>query len=62
MSNDQTAIGLRIGALQPGQRVEDAVYRVAAKDLRTTSNGSLYIHAVIADSSVEMAMVIANCL
>lgn len=54
MSTNQTAIGPRIGTLQAGQRVEEAVYRVASKDLRTTSNGSLYIHAVIADGTGEM--------
>ena len=44
----------RIADLQAGQRVEDEVYRVAQKDLRTTSNGSLYIHAVLADASGEL--------
>ncbi len=43
-----------IADLQAGQRVEDEVYRVAQKDLRTTTNGSLYIHAVIADATGQM--------
>lgn len=40
--------------LEPGQRVDDEVYRVAQRDLRTTTSGSLYIHVVIADSTGEM--------
>lgn len=43
-----------IAGLQAGQRVDDVVFRVAQKDLRTTSNGGLYIHAVIADATGEM--------
>lgn len=45
---------LRIANLQAGQRVEDEIYRVAQKDLRTTSNGSLYIQAVLADSTGQI--------
>jgi len=43
-----------IAELQPGQRLEDEVYLVTQKDLRTTSNGSLYIHAVLADRSGQV--------
>jgi len=43
-----------VAELQAGERVDDQVYRVAQKDLRTTTNGSLYIHAVIADASGQM--------
>ncbi len=43
-----------IADLQPGQRLEDEVYLVLQKDLRTTSNGSLYIHAVLADRTGQM--------
>jgi 3'-5' exoribonuclease len=50
----QTKPRASVASLQAGQRIEDEVYRVAQKDLRTTSNGSLYIHAVIADGSGEM--------
>jgi len=35
--------------MEPGERVEDDVFMIAQKDLRTTSNGSLYIHLVLAD-------------
>jgi 3'-5' exoribonuclease len=45
---------MAIADLQPGDRVEDEVYRVAQKDLRTTSSGSLYIHAVVADRTGQM--------
>lgn len=40
--------------LQAGDRVEDQVFRIAQKDLRTTTNGSLYIHAVLADHTGQM--------
>lgn len=43
-----------IADLQPGDRVDEQVFRVAQKDLRTTSNGSLYIHAVLADATGEI--------
>ncbi len=43
-----------IDELQPGARVEDQVYRIQQKDLRTTTSGSLYIHAVLADGSGQM--------
>lgn len=43
-----------VSELSPGDRVDDAVYLVAQKDLRTTSNGGLYIHVVIADKSGQM--------
>lgn len=43
-----------VAGLQPGQRIEDEIYRVAQKDLRTTNNGSLYIHVVIADATGQM--------
>ena len=43
-----------IRGLQPGERLEDQVYRIAQKELRTTSNGSLYIHAVLADATGQI--------
>jgi len=43
-----------LAELQAGARVDDEVFRIAQKDLRTTTNGSLYVHAIIADSSGEM--------
>lgn len=43
-----------IASLQPGQRLEEEVYRIASKDLRTTSNGGLYIHAVLADGTGQI--------
>lgn len=43
-----------IREIQPGERIEDQIFLIVQKDLRTTSNGSLYIHAVLADSSGQM--------
>lgn len=42
-----------ITSLQAGQQIE-AIYRVSQKDLRTASNGDLYIHAVFADATGQM--------
>ncbi|UCE62281.1 MAG: HD domain-containing protein [Phycisphaerales bacterium] len=38
-----------INELQPGERIEDEVFLIRSKDLRTTTQGGLYIHAVLAD-------------
>ncbi len=54
MSATKSPAGTRIADLQAGERVDDQVFRVAQKDLRTTTNGSLYIHAVLADGSGQM--------
>lgn len=43
-----------IAELQPGELIEDQVFLVHDKDLRTTTNGSAYIHAVLADSTGQM--------
>ncbi len=40
--------------LAPGERIEDQVFLIASKDLRTTSQGALYIHAVLADRTGQM--------
>jgi 3'-5' exoribonuclease len=40
-----------IGDMQPGQRIDDQVFLVAQRDLRQSSNGSLYIHAILKDKS-----------
>jgi len=44
----------KIADMSAGERIEDQVFRVASKDLRTTSQGSLYIHAVLADASGQL--------
>jgi 3'-5' exoribonuclease len=54
MSKSKEPTRRNLADLQAGERVEDEVFRVAQKDLRTTSNGSLYIHAVLGDSTGEM--------
>lgn len=38
-----------VNEMRAGQRVEDEVFLIQSKDLRTTTQGSLYIHAVLAD-------------
>ncbi|RMF79772.1 MAG: hypothetical protein D6744_08845, partial [Planctomycetota bacterium] len=43
-----------IASLHPGDRLEDENYLILQKDLRTTSNGGLYIHAVLADRTGQM--------
>jgi len=43
-----------IADLAPGQRVEDDIYLIRSKDLRTTTQGSLYIHAVLQDRSGQV--------
>jgi len=45
---------LFINEMQPGLQIEDQVFRVASKDLRTTTQGSLYIHAVLADRTGQI--------
>lgn len=43
-----------IDQLKPGEILEDQVFMVARKDLRTTSNGSLYIHLVFMDRTGQV--------
>ena len=43
-----------IAQLEAGQRLEDEIYLIIQKDLRTTSNGGLYIHAVLADRTGQI--------
>ncbi len=40
--------------LAAGERIEDQIFLVASKDLRATSNGSLYIHVVLADRTGQL--------
>ncbi len=54
MSATQARPHADICDLQPGQRLDDEIYLVLQKDLRTTSNGSLYIHAVLADRTGQL--------
>lgn len=54
MSAPPKPVRLSIAELRAGQRVEDQVYRIAQKDLRTTNTGSLYIHAVLADATGQL--------
>ncbi len=43
-----------IAELGPGERLEHEVFLVKSKDLRTTTQGSLYIHAVLADRTGQL--------
>ena len=40
--------------MTPGERIEDQVFLVASKDLRQTTQGSLYIHAVLVDRTGQV--------
>jgi 3'-5' exoribonuclease len=43
-----------IRELQAGTMVDDEVFYLVEKDLRTTNNGALYIHAVLSDKSGQV--------
>jgi len=43
-----------IADLGPGERIEDQVFLIASKDLRMTTNGSLYIHCVLRDRTGQL--------
>ena len=43
-----------IAELKPGDRVEEQIFRIAQKQLRTTKNGGLYIHTVLADATGQL--------
>jgi 3'-5' exoribonuclease len=43
-----------IKELAPGMVLEDEVFLISSKDLRTASNGSLYIHCVLADRTGQL--------
>src|SRR5690554_3202269 len=40
--------------IRAGDRLDDEVYLVKSKDLRSTNNGGLYIHAVLADKTGQL--------
>ncbi len=43
-----------VNELRPGDRIEDEVFLIRAKDLRTTTQGGLYIHAVLTDRTGQI--------
>ena len=43
-----------IADLRPGERIEDQVFLIRSKDLRTTTEGRLYIHAVFVDRTGQL--------
>lgn len=54
MSGPVTHTRRTIVSLAPGERIEEQVFRIAQKELRTTNNGGLYIHAVLADATGQI--------
>lgn len=40
--------------LRPGDRIEDEVFLIRSKDLRTTNQGGMYIHAVLTDRTGQV--------
>lgn len=60
MSASPAAPRKPVAELQAGDRLDDQVFRIQQKDLRTTSNGGLYIHIVIADATGQMLARIWN--
>lgn len=43
-----------ISDIKAGERIEDEIFLIRSKDLRTTTNGGLYIHAVLADKTGQL--------
>lgn len=43
-----------VAELKPGERVQDQIFLIRQKDLRTTAQGGLYIHAVLADRTGQL--------
>jgi len=43
-----------IESMQPGEQISDDVFLVSKKDLRTTTNGGLYIHMVFMDRTGQL--------
>lgn len=43
-----------IDEIRAGERIENEVFLIQAKDLRTTTQGSLYIHAVLVDKTGQL--------
>lgn len=43
-----------IADMQPGEMLENQTFLIASKDLRTTTQGSLYIHVVLADKTGQI--------
>ena len=43
-----------IAELKPGERIDEEVFLIRSKDLRTTTQGGLYIHAVLVDRTGQL--------
>jgi 3'-5' exoribonuclease len=43
-----------IAEIKAGERIEEEIFLIRSKDLRTTNNGALYIHAVLVDRTGQL--------
>ncbi len=43
-----------ISEIKAGERIEEEIFLIRSKDLRTTNNGALYIHAVLVDRTGQL--------
>lgn len=43
-----------ISDIKAGERIEDEIFLIRSKDLRTTTNGGLYIHAILVDKTGQL--------
>jgi len=50
----QAPVRRNIKELGPGEKIDDQVFLIARKDLRSSNNGSLYIHIVLADRTGQL--------
>lgn len=52
--NDTRHVRRNVADLQPGETLEEALFLITQKELRTTNNGGMYIHAVLADRTGQV--------
>jgi 3'-5' exoribonuclease len=54
LSNAPTQTRRSVADLEPGEHIDEALFLIIQKELRTTANGGLYIHAVLADRTGQL--------
>jgi 3'-5' exoribonuclease len=54
MNELERAARRNVASLEAGELLEDEIFLVSQKELRTTNNGGLYIHAVLVDKTGEI--------
>lgn len=54
MSNAPAQTRRNVSDLEPGEHIDEALFLIIQKELRTTANGGLYIHAVLADRTGQI--------